>query len=575
MPSLFVLFLFLFPVLAGAQQYRMFWVDIWNPGLRTTAEADRMLAAMASSNANAILLEVRAEGCSFFAHSIEPQPNRGWTYENGFDALAYITAKAHKMGIEVHAWVPVTPLWNPARGYMPSAPEHKWHKHGQHASGKDLWITATESGHKGAPNGGIVDLGHPGAAEHVADAILEPLRHYDIDGIHLDYIRYPYAVDLTNDGKWNPEFYGWNPTAVERFNRASDRSGSPAQNDPLWQNWRRAQVTNFVRQVFLRAREIKPRVKVSAAVVVWGAPPSGETFEKTEPYQVGFQDWHSWLQEGIIDFVAPMLYRKEQNPADKANFDAWLNWFASHRHSRQIIPGVGVYTNSIGSSASQIHRVLGHPALFNGVALFSYATTNNEKAPAETLFGTMPGLWPGMAQPLALSWLKEAESGNVLGKAMADGSREALDGAVVELRSGEDNRVVRTGSTDGTGFYGFAGVPTGTYSVGIMRNGTEIFRSAKAEIANGQSRRFDAVPVEYELIFNLSEVAGAQRVRVTVSRPDGSRHDSVLCSSSPCLLSLYNALPGYSVLVEYLDESNVVRGQREMKPFVRRGPRRD
>jgi uncharacterized lipoprotein YddW (UPF0748 family) len=249
-----------------------------------------MLAAAAQSKANAVFIQVRGEGQAYYLKRVEPLPQAGWTYQAGFDAVSYITDKGHTLGMEVHAWIDLTPLWNPDRGYNPADPTHKWNSHGRHITGSELWMTSTETSNY---MHGIVDLGHPGAAKHVADVIVDPLRHYSLDGIHLDYIRYPYAVDLTSDGVWNPEFYGWNPTSVERFNRLHGRSGKPAQNDTAWQNWRRAQVTNVVRQVYLRAKEIRPSAKVSAAVTVWGAPPSGENFQTTEPYQVGFQDWHS------------------------------------------------------------------------------------------------------------------------------------------------------------------------------------------------------------------------------------------------------------------------------------------
>ena len=447
-----------------------------------------MLAAAAQSKANAVFIQVRGEGQSYFLNRIEPLPHPGWTYQAGFGAISYITSKGHAQGLEVHAWMDLTPLWNPDRGYNPADPTHKWNTNGRHITGSELWLTSTE---KSNYMHGVVDLGHPGAAKHVADVMVDPLRHYDLDGIHLDYIRYPYAVDLSNDGIWNPEFYGWNPTSIERFNRLNSRTGKPAQNDTAWQHWRRSQVTNVVRQVYLRAKEIRPLAKVSAAVTVWGSPPSGENFQSTEPYQVGFQDWHSWLQEGIVDFVTPMLYRDEANAASKSSFDAWLNWFAQHKHGRDIVPGIGNYMNCIPDSLAQIDRILAHQGAFPGFAMFSYASTNDTGASKATYYGALGARW-SPTEVASFNWMTAPTTGHVLGQLTSSGGLSAVDGVTAEIRRSADHAVVKVAIADGTGFFGSTGIPPGNYYVSWKRNGIEVLRSNSKVVLAGAAARFDA-----------------------------------------------------------------------------------
>ena len=88
-----------------------------------------------------------------------------------------------------------------------------------------MWMTLTAGGKVSSS----VDPGHPGVVRYLADVVLDPVRNYDLDGIHLDYIRYPEDDD-----------YGYNPKAVERFQRL--QSSTFAQ-------FRRDQVTALVRQI--------------------------------------------------------------------------------------------------------------------------------------------------------------------------------------------------------------------------------------------------------------------------------------------------------------------------------------
>jgi hypothetical protein len=123
-----------------------------------------------------------------------------------FDPLAYLIERAHRRGIAVHAWVPVTPFWN--RDQPPKDPRHAWYLHGPQAVGDDLWLSVSNLGRTTT----YVDPGNPGVMRYLADVIVDIPRHYNVDGIHLDYIRYPAGKGAAFD-------FGWNPGAVARFNR--------------------------------------------------------------------------------------------------------------------------------------------------------------------------------------------------------------------------------------------------------------------------------------------------------------------------------------------------------------------
>ena len=95
------------------------------------------------------------------------------------------------------------------------------------------------------------------------------------------------------------------------------------QNDPLWSQWRRDQVTNIVRRIYLNAIDRKPSLKVSTANIVFGGGPSSEAaWTSAEAYWRVYQDWRAWTQEGIIDLAIPMNYKAEPTAAI---IDTWTN----------------------------------------------------------------------------------------------------------------------------------------------------------------------------------------------------------------------------------------------------------
>ena len=140
--------------------------------------------------------------------------------------------------------------------------------------------------------------------------------------------------------------WGYNETSIARFNARYGRDGRPAGNDPLWSQWRRDQVTALVRGIYLGALAIKPEVKISAAVIPWGdGPRTDADWQRTAAYSSVFQDWRSWLEEGIVDQVMPMNYFRESAANQGAWFDRWVAWQRDHAYGRQVIPAVALYLN--------------------------------------------------------------------------------------------------------------------------------------------------------------------------------------------------------------------------------------
>ena len=591
------------PALAqGTPQYRGIWVETFNTQLGTRAEIDRVIGAAVASKANAIFAQVRRRGDSWYIDSLEPltqvtgvgEPVNGtWT----LDPLQYLIEQAHARGIEVHAFVIIGAIYNahPTITGLPVDPKHVFNQHFWDKTANAAipvtdprnWSTrslphnaagTTFNGQRYTAEW-YIDLGHPGAAAYTVDVLKHLVSRYDLDGLHLDRIRYPEApIDrhltgtVTDDGI----NVGYNETSVNRFKTrygsvdayytsadvgknvntvaapifiGTADVGYPRTNDPRWNDWRREQVTNFVRRLYLNVSAVKPRLKVSAALICfWTGPVGSGGWANTEANYRVFQDWRAWAQEGTLDILAPMIYKREHTTLERDQYDDWLSFtknlaLSSGRHA---MPGLGSYINGIEGTLRQARRALAlDPFATNnraadGVIFYALgdsrpgnvtanstnaAVTNNpfswptpgvstpRRANADFFAGVTTGasangavrfedpvltpLFPEAPVPTPdMPWKTAPTQGHAMGFArLNDGT--PLDGAAVTftaIATAESRSTI----TDGGGFFGTVGLNPGMYrarvELGSVRLDVCAFEVLPGVVAANDARLDTAAP---------------------------------------------------------------------------------
>lgn len=438
---------------AGAQQYRAFWADAFHEGYKTPAEIDALVSNLSAAKANAIFVQMRRRADSYCRLCREPFAEDAAVPE-GFDPLDDLIRKARPFNIEVHAWYVVYPGWPFAN--PPRDPNHLYWSHLAGAPAAEQWNNYTSAGVRGTG----LDPGHPGVLPYLADTFLDIFNHYDIAGIHLDYIRYPEDAD-----------YGYSPAAIERFNRHMARSGFPARTDAAWSQWRRDQVTALVRQLYVRLQQARPRAKLSAAVITWGnGPVSDAGFRTLDAYSRVFQDWRGWLEEGLVDFTMPMNYfREAQFPQ---YLDRWSEYQKDRQYGRGYINGLGNYLNTQGQTLAQLERVLKPSAQGNtplGFVLYSYASTtsdNTAQRPERAFYEALGGMVPATPDVPVLSWKERPAKGHLAGRVEIEGApADWKDYLLVELNGPDGFK--RSIRTDSSGFFGAVDVAPGQYIAGV------------------------------------------------------------------------------------------------------------
>jgi uncharacterized lipoprotein YddW (UPF0748 family) len=460
-------------------EFRAFWVDAFHAGIKSRAEVDQLIRDVRSARANAVLVQVRRRGDAYYNCSIEPRAPE-LRKQPDYDPLAYLIEVAHaaRPAIEVHAWLAALPIATASA--PPTAPEHVYASHGPAAAGDAMWLSMALDGTFAAEDTLSLDPGHPAAAQHIVDVALDLAHNYAVDGLHFDRIRYA------------GQQFGYNPVSVARFNAATGASGVPEPTDPAWQAWRRDQVTALMRQIYLEAVALKPKLKISAATITWGNGPANDAGWRNGSAMTGvFQDWPGWLREGILDLAIPMNYDREADARQKVWFDNWIEWEKKHRAGRHLVIGLGAFLNATADTLAQARRALAasaRGARAQGVAFYSYAGTDKDGLPAADLFraltrvgqdGTRP-LFTARVKPPLMAWKARPTNGYLKGFVRHPDGRPG-DGLTVEI-SGPVWRVL---TVAGTGFYGAAGLAPGHYGITVTCFGQPL-AAAEAVVRAGK-----------------------------------------------------------------------------------------
>lgn len=338
------------PIALAAPQFRALWVDAFHDGMKSPTQVEKLVADAHRGNLNALIVQVRKRGDAYFNQSDEPRATdiQG---PREFDPLAYLIQLAHdsKPRIEVHAWLNTFFVGDTSSVF---------------AHHRSLWGNLSDTGTKS----GFFDPGVPEVLTYTHQVFMDVARHYDVDGLHMDYVRYP-------GGEW-----GYNPQAVTLYTLQTGATAKPAPDDEAWKAWRRGRVTAFVRDLHADLKNLKPNVKLSGALIAYGGgPASAADWPLTSAYGSVFQDWYGWLANRYIDFGVPMNYDSAWDSLEQAWFGRWLNFEKNSGFGSRILTGVGGFMNYPEDTLAQIRLALAPSPQGNrllGIAIYSYASTS-------------------------------------------------------------------------------------------------------------------------------------------------------------------------------------------------------
>ncbi|MEW5820187.1 MAG: family 10 glycosylhydrolase [Cyanobacteriota bacterium] len=334
---------------------RALWLDRGTiVSVKKPEDMKKLFDKIEEAGINVVYLETINAGFPIYPSDyIEQNP-----LTKGYDPLKSAIEEAHKREMELHAWIWVFAVGNTRHNVLINKP--------QNYPGPVISNNFYEGALLG-PNGNMlppnqteywVNPANPDVQKFLLNVLKEVVTKYDVDGIQLDYIRYPFQSDTTNMGF---DFVG-----RELFEKETGYSLDSLNSETLkaWRDWKTDKVSLFVKEASEELRKAKPGLQISAAVY------AGNERRRMATIQ---QDWEKWIDNGWIDTLSPMSYAT--NTESLTELAGYVNETSNNK--ALIYPGLAIRQLDTAGFLEQLDTVRSLGMVGN--TIFAMAHLNNDK----------------------------------------------------------------------------------------------------------------------------------------------------------------------------------------------------
>ena len=358
----------------AGDEVRALWVV--RTSMTSPQSVEAVVRTASDHGFNTLLVQVRGRGDAYFNNGVEPRAARLALQPPPFDPLQAILASAHDAGLRVHAWVNVNLV--ASANNLPASRDHIIYRHPEWLMvprdlAAQMAATAPDSpaylgtlsrwtrDHLDAVEGLYLSPLTQGAAAYTAEVLADLVARYPVDGVHLDYVRYPSAA------------FDYSRSAMEEIRadvrphlrpderlrmdaRLRVRPTSYADRYPeRWSSLRRSRLTSLLMRLRTVVKRHRPAALFSAAIVP----------DETDARTMRFQDWRTWLEGRLLDVVCPMAYTQ-----DARIFESQIATVRDIAASTSVWAGIGAYRLSAAQTIDNIRTA--RRLETDGIALFSY-----------------------------------------------------------------------------------------------------------------------------------------------------------------------------------------------------------
>jgi len=269
------------------------------PVLSSRKDIAALVAYAQRADVKLLFVQVYRAGRAWFPSKIaDDEPYEKYRKALAEDPVALLIRQAHAQGIQVHAWLNLLSLGGNTEAVFLK-------KYGTDVLTVNLKAKRSLEDFK-IDRQYFLEPGDRRVRDDLKAMVTEILEAYpELDGIQFDYIRYP-DVD---------PHYGYTKSNIENFKKSSGLKNID-EDSLAWKDWKRAQVTGLLTELVKTVRSKRPQMQVSTT----GCMPYARA------YYEAYQDWGSWITNGLVDFVTIMDYS-----TDPRQFERWIRPLKENR----------------------------------------------------------------------------------------------------------------------------------------------------------------------------------------------------------------------------------------------------
>ncbi len=327
----------------------------------TKSDVDRILSTAIELNISDIFFQIRALGHTYYNSQWEP---KAASVEDDFDPLEYVIKKSNHSGMRIHAWVNMFYVW--AGDQFPENKNHILNKHSDYVL-RDGDFPDYKSLRRQGHEGFFLDPKVAAVQDDLLNILREISEYYDLDGIHLDYYRYPslaYSFTPASRTMYMMEDI-YDPWIIYQSAQTyTEQRGYEVflYADREYRKSLTGTLSNYLKVISKTIKNIQPDLELSVAV-------------KPDPVIAKhryFQDWLSWLRNDICDFIVIMNYR-----TDWQEFNSVLKQLNDRNLKEKIIVGISTYNQDVEAVLKRLEAT--RDGGFAGFSLFSYNYLHENK----------------------------------------------------------------------------------------------------------------------------------------------------------------------------------------------------
>lgn len=340
-------------------EVRAMWVD---RGTIVKAKSKEDLAPlfdrMAESGINTVFFETINSSYPIYPSRVAPEQN---PMTKGWDPLQASIELAHERGMELHAWAWIFAAANQGHNRILGQPENYL---GPVLSRNPSWVLKDQKGEVFNRTPGFkkafLDPANPQVRRYLLALLEEIATNYNVDGIQLDYIRYPFQDGITKQN------FGYTDVSRNLFKQTygiDPKNIKP--NSPAWSQWtgfRIRQITSFVSETSQLIKSKRPDLVISTAVF---------PIERRERLSVLQQHWEDWIYNGSVDMMVLMTYALNTGSFEDRTRSVYE---FSAKNASLIIPGIRLLNVPNAEAFDQMQSVRNMPS--GGFALFAAENFN-------------------------------------------------------------------------------------------------------------------------------------------------------------------------------------------------------